>query len=259
MDAGLPASLPVVAWSVFLWWFSTGAVLWLVGRPPRTFPLSVGVSTVLAVLALVVIRDSASQDTVTGAWQAYTGAVLVWAWLELTFYTGWLTGPRRVCCPEGCSGWPHFRHALAASLWHELALFAAIGLVAWLVGGSANPVALHTLLVLFVMHESARLNVLLGVRNLNAHLLPPHMAFLAGFLRQRSLNPLFPVSVVAGSAVFTWLLVDLANLPAGHALREGRLYVLAMLGLGLFEHWMLVLPLPFATLWNWSLRARPVP
>ena len=83
------------------------------------------------------------------------------------------------------------------------------------------------------MHESARLNVFLGARNLNEHFLPPHLAYLGSFLRKRPMNLLFPFSVTISTAICGVLATEAAFaadpfdqadqcfIPGGGRLRRG--------------------------------------
>ena len=117
--------------ALFVWWFSTGAILFLDGLPRPTFKYSLAGATVLTVAALFGLAQSAHNATPNGAFVAFACGLTVWAWQEITFYMGAVTGPRKHLCEEGCSGWKHFGHALQVSLWHELSIVAfAIAVVA---------------------------------------------------------------------------------------------------------------------------------
>jgi len=253
------SSLKPIAYALFLWWFSTGAIIWLDGLPRRTFRWSLLGASVLFAGSLVGIQVDAGAGTLPAAYRAFTFGLLAWAWHEITFYMGWLTGPRQVRCEENCSGWAHFGHAIQASLWHELAILCSACAIAWLCHGQPNQIALWTFLTLWVMHQSAKLNVFLGVRNLNAHFLPEHLDFLRGFLRSRPMNLLFPFSITVSTVGLLLLGLQAAALPADSFSRTGMLLVASVLALGILEHWFLVLPLPFAALWNWSLQGGDQP
>ncbi|WP_163591818.1 DUF3623 family protein, partial [Klebsiella pneumoniae] len=54
---------------------------------------------------------------------------------------------------------------------------------------------------LWLMRLSAKLNVFLGVRNLNEQFLPEHLRYMHSYFRQRSSNALFPVSVIGVTAL----------------------------------------------------------
>ncbi len=243
--------------ALFIWWFSTGVVFWLNGLPRHTFRWTMLGATALLGLGLYAIAASTAEATVTGAYTGFLGALAVWIWIEVGFYLGYVTGIRKTRCPDDCAGWRHFGHALQASLWHEIAILALIGLVAWLTWGAANQTALWTLAVLKWMHQSARLNVFLGVRNINADLLPPHMDFLRGFMRKREMNLLFPISVTLSTIAAVLIFQHAAG---GDAFERTALSFVGMLmALAILEHWVLMLPMPAAALWGWALKGRGQP
>ena len=115
-----------VLYALFVWWFSTGLILYLDGLPRRTFRRSLAVATGVAVLALIGLAATRSMTTVAGAYVAFTCAILVWGWHEMTFLMGLVTGPRREACAEPCRGVRHVGHAVATVLHHELALLAGV-------------------------------------------------------------------------------------------------------------------------------------
>jgi putative photosynthetic complex assembly protein 2 len=242
--------------AVFIWWFSTGIVLLLDNLPRTTFRWSRVLSTALALSALWALLSTADDTGLGAVYCAFTSALLIWGWHELSFLTGWVTGPRRIAVAEGVRGWPRLRAAVAAILWHELAI-AATGLVL-IVGtwGQPNQVGAWTYGVLWAMRISAKLNLFLGVRNLSEEFLPPHLAYMASFFRRRRMNLLFPFAVTAATAV-TALVVQAALAPGiDHAAAVGLVLVATLLALAVLEHWLLVLPLPATALWRWAMRHR---
>ena len=247
-----------IAYAVFLWWFSTGIILYLDGLPRRTFRWSMlGATGVLAV-SLRYLATGNNDLTSGGAYAAFTFALLAWGWQEISFYMGIVTGFRTEPCPEGCSGWRHFGHAIRVSFFHELAIIATGITIFALVWPGANHIGLWTYVVLWWMNQSAKLNVFLGVRNLNEEFLPEHMAFLKSFLTKKPMNLLFPFSVTT-STVVAVLLFQRALSPAATDFElTGYLFLGGLMALAILEHWFLMLPLPSAMLWNWSLKARPV-
>lgn len=244
-----------VLFALFLWWFTTGAILWLDGLPRRTFKFSMAGATLLAAASLVMISASAGRTDVAGAYLAFSGALLFWGWFEISFYLGYVTGIHGERCEEGCSGVRHFGHALKANIWHELAIVAGLAMVTAVTWNEPNRLALWTYLLLWTMHESARLNVLLGVRNLNEHFVPEHLDFLKAFLRKAPMNLLFPVSVT-GITIAVTLLATAAAGAQDDGARVGLIFLAAMAGLALAEHWFLMLPIPAERLWEWSLSSR---
>ncbi len=244
-----------VLFALFVWWFSTGIIMFLDGLPRRTFKWSMIGATVLLATSFWGLHASSTDLSVRGAYIAFTCGLLAWGWQEISFYMGYVTGPRKDPCPEGCSGWRHFGHAIQTSLWHELAIIAAGIAVVLLTRHGQNQVGTWTFMVLWWMHQSAKLNVFLGVRNLNEEFLPEHLQFLRSFLRKKPMNLLFPVSVTV-STVIAAHLVSLAIHSTDPFSRAGYDFLSAMMVLAILEHWLLVLPLPAASLWGWSLRSR---
>lgn len=246
-------ALPV-AFAIFVWWFSTGIVLLLDGLPRTTFRWSHLVSTALALGAFAGLLHTAPQTSVAGAYCAFTCALLVWGWHELSFLTGWVTGPRQQAAEPGARGWARFRQAFAAVLWHELAILGSGAVIVAATWRQPNQVGAATFAVLWVMRISAKLNVFLGVRNLSLSLLPPHLKYLGSYFRRRPMNRLFPFAVSAATAVAALVIADALSFAPGSAPFAGSLLVATLLVLAIVEHWLLVLPIDATALWHWALQ-----
>lgn len=242
-----------------LWWMATGIILYLDGLPARTHAASLAGATLLAALALAGVAACLDRQTVAGAYCAFACAIALWGWIELSFLTGFITGPRRTACARGCGGVAHAWHATEAVLYHELLILAVGVVLALVTRDRANPVALQTFAVLWVMRLSAKFNLFLGVRNLGEAFLPEHLAYLTSFLRRRSMNALFPVSMIAGAAGAA--LIGRAGLNAGATPCETTSAGLlsALLALAVVEHGFMMLPLSLDALWSWGFRSRSVP
>ncbi len=247
--------LPIV-FTLFVWWFSTGAILYLNGLPRATHPWTMGCATILLGLALVGLAATRDDVRITGAYLAFSCAVMVWAWQEIAFLLGYVTGPRRTPCPAGALGWRRAGYALQTLLHHELALIV-LGLAVLAATWSGdNPTGLATFVILWTMRQSAKLNVFLGVRNLSEAFLPAHLKYLQSYFRRARTNALFPVSVLA-SSWFAWLLWQAAAADrVGPFEATSMTFAGTLLSLAILEHWFLVLPLPSQALWNWGLRSR---
>jgi putative photosynthetic complex assembly protein 2 len=251
-------ALPIL-YTLFAWWFSTGVILYLDGLPRHTFAWTLNGATLVLGAALWGLIHTRDDLSVSGAYCAFTCALLVWAWQEVAFLLGVVTGPRRSACPPGARGWRRFGFALQAVLYHELALIVLAIAVLACVGPGANRAGVWTFLVLWGMRQSAKLNIFLGVRNLGESLLPDHLKYLQSYFLRRPMNVLFPFSVTAGTsaAVAVWwrLIAEDASPHQTAALALTG----TMLALGALEHWLLVLPLPTEVLWRWGLRSRTPP
>ena len=246
--------LPVL-YTLFAWWFSTGAILYLDGLPQRTFRFSMAGATLVMGAAVCGLIATGADTSVGGAYMGFSVGLVLWGWLEMGYYMGFMVGPRRVAAPEGSRGLARFGQAVMTTLYHELgalALTALIGAVTW---DMPNKVALWTFLVLWGMQISAKLNVFLGVPNLAENFLPDHLAFLRSFMTRKPMNLFFPVSVTVSVVATTLLVERAASTPVAFEV-VGATILSTLMVLAVLEHWFLVVPLPVEALWRWSLASR---
>ena len=241
---------PPVAFALFVWWFSTGLIIVLDNLPRRTFGWSMCGMSAVAAASVYQLTFACEDASPSGAYAAFTCGMLVWGWQEMSFLMGFVTGSRRTACPHGCKGWRHFGHGVQAVIYHELAIIAGFLAVLLASRHGANQVGVWTYAILWGMRVSAKLNLFLGVRNLNESFLPPHLRYLGSFFRVREMNPLFALSVTPAT-IGSVLLVQRADVADPFTATAFTLAATMMI-LGLVEHWALILPLPFAALWNWS-------
>lgn len=249
------AALPLL-FAIFVWWFSTGAILYLDGLPRRTFKWTMLGASVLLLAALVGMAASSGDASPSGAYCGFTCAILVWAWQEVAFLLGFVTGPRREACTPGTTGWARTGLALQTVLHHELALVVLAGAVLAVTWGAPNQTAWWTYVVLWTMRQSAKLNVFLGVRNLNESFLPPHLKYLQTYFTRRRMNWLFPWSVGLSTlaVIPVWRSVYAASASPFDAVSAAL--VGSLLTLAILEHWFLVLPMPSELLWKWGMVSR---
>ena len=146
-------------YAVLLWWSATGLVLVLQHLPRRTHARSMVAASAVLAGALWTIRAVADDDTETGAYLGFTAAVIVWGWQEMSYYMGFISGPKPAACALNLRGFDRFFAALATSLWHEFAI---------LIGGLA--VMLITIVV------ALRVPV---IRKLRGHAIPAARGELA--------------------------------------------------------------------------------
>lgn len=244
-----------VVFAIFIWWFSTGIVLLLNRMSRSAIAVSLLLSSLLGLAALVGLVHTADQTGVAAAYCAFTCALLVWGWNELSFLTGWITGPRTTALPQGTAGWARFWESFRAVQWHELGiLVVGLGIVA-ITWGAPNQVGTGTFLVLWAMRTSAKLNLFLGVRNLSEAFLPAHLAYLESFFRRRAMNWFFPLAVGVSSAYLAVLATQAAT-AASPAAAVGYALLATLLALAILEHLLLVLPMDITALWRWAIRQR---
>lgn len=243
--------------AVFVWWFSTGAILVAVKRADRVGGTA-HLTTVLAGLpllglgwyGLISTHDSTS---VIAAHGAFLSAIAIWGWFELAFLCGIITGPNLRPCPPDIPRWERFVRAWGTIAHSEMALIATAIMIVALCWQAPNGFGMWTFLVLFFARVSAKLNVYLGVPNINVEFLPAPMRHLASHFRIAPMNAFFPVAVTLLSlAVGCWIERALAH-PSPSGAQIGFALLAALTALALLEHWLMVLPLPDAKLWRWMI------
>lgn len=248
-----PYTIPPI-FAAFVWWFSTGAVLLLVGRVGR-FELPAFITAGLLVVSLGGLAFTAGDISVSGAYAAFTCTILLWGAQEIAFLAGWLTGPRPQPCPEGATGWNRLSYALQAILYHEFALLACGAAVVALTWNAPNQVGLWTFAALWVLRQSAKINLFLGVPVTNDELMPDAVKFLKTFFARKPVSAFFPVSVTLATAVLVIMIQRIVEVAATPFEIAGLTLVSTLFALGVVEHWFMLLPLPAITLWGWGMRS----
>ncbi len=251
--------------AMFVWWFSTGIVLYVVGRDARTHTHAMWVVTVLAACALGALWWFRDETSTAGAYIAFAAALTVWGWHEMSFLTGKLTGPRTTACP-GRPDHPTEQRAplipaVQSVIYHEIAIALTAALIAVLTLGGGNLVGLWTFVILWLMRLSAKLNIYFGVRNLTEQFLPDNLQYLKTYFCRRPMNAFFPFTVTVSTVVTTILAAAALHASATPFEVTGLTFLTILMALAVLEHWFLVMPFPAERLWTWGLasRAQPTP
>jgi putative photosynthetic complex assembly protein 2 len=242
-------------YAAVIWWFSTGAVLLLVGRWGRSDSLRLVSATILLVGALFGLALTANDVSVGAAYMAFTCTILLWGAQEIAFLTGWITGPRPRPCPAGVEGWMRLSLALQAILYHELALLACGGAIVALTWNGSNRVGLWTFAALWVLRQSAKINLFLGVPVTNDELMPEPVQFLKTFFARKPVGAFFPLSVTLATGVLVIMIQRIVEVAVTPFDVVGLTLVSTLFALGVVEHWFMLLPLPAITLWGWGMRS----
>jgi putative photosynthetic complex assembly protein 2 len=242
-------------YATFLWWFLTGLIMAIYGRSPLLIRAAFGVATLLLLAALGGVVATRHALDPRSVYLAVTCGLVIWGWHTVSYYLGFVTGPTAAVTrsnpPQDLAG--RFRQALRASLYHELLILACALLLAALTWAQANRWGLWVFLTMWLMHLSAKLNIFLGVRNFRMEFLPSHLHHLDALVNKQPSNPFLPASVIVASSAA--LLFGYRALAPGALPGEtvGFLMTATLIGLGVLEHLLLVLPLP-AILWGWGTR-----
>ncbi|MEY2908676.1 MAG: hypothetical protein RLZZ602_1199 [Pseudomonadota bacterium] len=236
------------------WWFSTGLILFLVHRNAslhgRLFVVATGIMLLVLMCVPAFAVVASPVNTVIG----FCLALLLWGWLEMGYLMGFVTGPNRKPCPPHASLSARLRLGVGTCLWHELWLLLLVGSLYILTYEQPNQTTLWTFTALWLLRWSAKLNLVMGVRNYNYAWLPQHLEYLDSYIPRRIFNPLFPFSVLmgAGSAAFIF---SLAAASGSVAHTVSYVLVAALVTLGTLEHIFLMFPMGDARLWQWAAPA----
>ncbi|MBI1186148.1 MAG: DUF3623 family protein [Alphaproteobacteria bacterium] len=245
--------------ALIAWWFSTGAILWLLGRSRAVQRASFIGLSVAALSAMIATPLLAAQLDLAGAYLGFAAGLVIWGWHEMSFLMGYLTGPRTAPASPGARGWRRFREAAATLMHHEIAL-AATGVALWLLSvGQPNQMAAATFAVLWAMRLSTKLNIHWGVANLSESFLPDRLAHLKTYFRKRAMNALMPFSLAAGAALAAWFAATAFSASDAPTTAAAAL-LFAIAALGFAEHVFLILKLNESALWRWAMpQPRPSP
>ncbi len=242
--------------AIFVWWFSTGAILVAVRRADRLGTHGMTVFSWLPLLALGVVAVvlSLPDASVFGSYLGFVGALAIWGWVELAFLAGVITGPMRDDCLPGLSGKARFQRAFATVAYHELAL--TIGLLGLVIAsnGAPNRMAVSTYLVLFLARIFAKLNLFFGVPRINTEFVPDRLSHLKTYFRRGPVTLAFPAAITALTALLAVCAERLWTAGSDTTV-VGFALLTALAALALLEHWLMVVPLPDAKLWRWMLPA----
>lgn len=245
--------------AIFLWWFSTGLILWRVrhadngGTQAHVWSVVLGLPLLGA--GIWGFQTSLADPSIIGAYIAFVSALAIWGWIELAFLSGIITGPNTAICPARVTPWDRFTRAVGTILWHEILLIATVILMATAARDAANMLGLWTFTILFLARISAKLNLFFGVPRINTEFLPRPLAHLSSHFRLAPMNAIFPISITTLTfAAACWM--ERAVAAPTDATFVGYVLLTALTLLALLEHWFMVLPLPDQKLWRWMLPER---
>ena len=250
--------LLLVLYVIGAWWGATGLILYLGRRHKRTFALTLSVASALLIPGALLLRWSCHERSIAGACLGFAASLVLWGWLEMSFLLGAVTGPRRSACAAGCRGMRHFRHAVEAILYHELATLAAAALIIAISWRAANSIGLWTFMMLWGMRISAKLNLFFGVRNTAEIMLPPHLKYLVAFFGHRRLSLLFPFSVTLAMSLSVLLIAVAYSAPSWDFGTCEVTLLATLAALASFEHWMLVMPMRADAPWRMLRSAQSI-
>ena len=256
--------LTPIIFAIFVWWFSTGILLFFVRLIDKweNFPseakflqyCSVLASLPIFILGIYLYHSTLDSLSVNSIYLAFLSSLIIWGWLEFAFLCGVVTGPNTDECTKSISGISRFKSSLATILYSELALILTFG---WLLSfglSALNCFGLLTFSVLYFARLSAKMNIFFGVPYINFEFFPSPLRHIATYFRVRKVTAIFPISITLITCVAFFFLEHLfTSTSNGVSTQVGYSLVLSLTILALIEHWFMVLPLPDSKLWAWML------
>ena len=109
-----------------LWWLFTGLALISVHQRPPIKNLLFGLSTVVAIGCIASVPYISAERSLVATLSGFLFALLIWAWLELMFLMGIVTGPNKSLAPRGLSLGQKFKRALATMIYHEVVVILSL-------------------------------------------------------------------------------------------------------------------------------------
>ncbi len=235
-------------YSLAIWWISTAIIIYFNFQPVVRFYFFLTSLALGLIWGFLWIKHR-NDDTIKGAYISFTGALFVWGFVEVSFYTGYIVGPYVRPIFAISPSWEAFHQAVHRSIYHEMMIMtlgiAALGIF-W---KAKNKFGLYTFFVLWFAHQSCKLNVFFGVTNIGQEFIPDTVSDMAPYMTVANMNWLFPFSVTLNT-LFVYKFLKRARNPHEPSWRRiGYVLVCMMLMLALLEHWLLVLPLN-ESLWD---------
>jgi putative photosynthetic complex assembly protein 2 len=242
--------------TVAIWFIATGLIAWADNRESATFSKSLAIGGAGGILGLVLILFASLSAAVGAVYVAFVGALLVWAWHEISFLTGASAGPRRGPADPGLTGVARFRQAAATVMHHEVALALTALLLISLSWDVPNQIGATVFVLMFGLRLVSKINLFIGVPNSTSEMLPDQVAYLKTYFGPNRMTLLLAASVAGIAAMTAWFGALALAAPVGSAEMVGASLLFTLSLLGVLEHLFLALPFRDGMLWGWALPKR---
>jgi putative photosynthetic complex assembly protein 2 len=239
--------------AVGTWWFFTGLVVAL-QRNAWTRLGAWVLATGLAWWSTRLIHRLRNEVTPSAARRTFVAVTLIWTWVQVGLYGGWIVGPSLGAPVAGTPALSLASRAILSLAWHEGTCVVLIAALWWMLRGTPNRLAAHALLTYWSVLQVAKLLIFLGVANPGARFLPSHLQFLLAYYGPAENTPWLPVAVFGaiGATLVVGFRGWLATTPF---LRQSRALLAVVLGLAAVEYALLGWRTD-APLWDVFLNAR---
>lgn len=242
--------------TVAIWFVATGLIAWADNRETSTFSRSLAIGRAAGIGGLVVMLGASLVVSVWAVYVSFVGALMVWAWHEISFLTGAAAGPRRGPADPLLTGIARFRQAAATVMHHEVALALTALLLISLSWNVPNQIGATVFVLLLALRLLSKINLFVGVPNSSSEMLPDHLAYLKTYFGPNRMTPLLAASIAAILALTGWFGSLAMASPVGSAEVVGASLLFTLCLLGGLEHLFLALPFRDGMLWGWAFGGR---
>ena len=242
-----------VIFVVFVWWVSTGAVLWLAQALDRQIHSRLLLMTVFCALGFAGVLIASSHDAVWSVYLAFASAILIWGWSEFTLLSGLITGSESRPCPPDISETKRFWLAFRTICYHEYVLLAALCVLAILDSTTGSGMAIKTFALLWVMRLGAKLTIFSGAPRLSSNMMPDRLAYMKTYFREDRIGIGFWISVSCCSMFMVAGIYALATVNYPPVAQTQTIMLVTLVGLALLEHAFMIMPVSDSSLWQWAM------
>jgi putative photosynthetic complex assembly protein 2 len=240
---------------VLFWWSATGVVFAL-ERSPATRLLGLLVATGLALWGGSLLYLERDRDTPSAARRSFLGGAFLWTWIQVAFYGGWLVGPPSLMRPIPAEppSWSLAVRAVESMLWYELGMLAVLAVAALSSARRANRVGWWTLVLFWMVHQVASINIFLGVENPGRGFFPEPLTYLESYFGPQRNSFFLPLTM---ALVLAWTLRTMLHAVRGQgpARRQSMMLLAVIGGLSVLELAVLGTPMNLP-LWEAFLTVR---
>jgi putative photosynthetic complex assembly protein 2 len=253
-DAASVSLMPFMG-VVAYWWAATGLIV-AMQRDGLTHRIGAAVSTALGLLGVWLVVRSRDEATPGGARRGFLGGALLWGWVSVALYGGWIVGPaaRQVQVPAEAPSIGFAWAALQAIGYHEAASAALLVLTWWLTRGRVNRTGFWSLLAFWAVQMTAKINVFLGVENPGGRFLPEKLWFLQSYFGPPHHGAMLPLTLAVLVLAMLYFVLLWLRHPAPW-LRQAGALLATLMGLAVLEHMLLGISVD-VPLWDMFLRSR---
>jgi len=240
---------------VLFWWSATGLIFAL-ERTPGTRLLGLVLASALAAWGAWLLYFERDRESASAARRGFLGGAFLWSWVQVAFYGGWLVGPPSlmVAIPAEGASWSLAVRAVHSMLWYQLAMVGVLALGGAITYRRKNRIGWWGLLLFWVSHQVASINIFFGVENPGRGFFPEPLTYLESYFGPTQNSWLLPLSVLL-VLVFTVLVCRQAVRDPAPMRRQSMMLLVVLGVLGVLELCVLATPTSLP-LWNAFLDVR---